>query len=50
MVDLNVLEKMIIETVEKLRFASRNMPKVWDGKESVLEMKDADYKHWKQTE
>ena len=45
-----MLEKKIIDTVEKLRFASQNMPKVWDGRESILEMKNADYKHWRQVE
>ena len=48
--DLNMLEKIIIETVEKLRLASQNMPKVWDGRESILEMKDANFKYWKQME
>ena len=45
-----MLEKMIIDTVKKLRLASQNMPKVWDGRESILEMKDVGFKHWKQME
>ena len=45
-----MLEKKIIDTVEKLRLASQNMPKVWDGRESILEMKGTDYKHWRQVE
>ena len=45
-----MLERMIIDTVEKLRLTSRNMPKVWDGRESILEMKDANFKYWKQME
>ena len=45
-----MLEKMIIETVEKLRLASQNMPKVWDGRRSILEMKDANFRYWRQME
>ncbi len=45
-----MLEKKIIDTVEKLRFVSQNMPKVWNGRKSILEMKDANYKHWRRTE
>lgn len=43
-------EKKIVDTVEKLRLASQNMPKVWDGRESILEMKDAGFKYWRHTE
>lgn len=28
----------------------RNIPKMWDGRKSILEMKNADYPHWKQME
>lgn len=45
-----MLERMIIDTVEKLRLASQNMPKVWGGRKSILEMKDADFKQWQQIE
>ena len=45
-----MVKKKIIDTVEKLRLASQNIPKVWDGRESTLEMKDANFKYWKQTE
>lgn len=45
-----MLEKKIVDTVEKLRLASHNMPKVWDGRESILEMKDAGFKYWRQME
>uniref|UniRef100_A0A7C3N8U2 Uncharacterized protein n=1 Tax=candidate division WOR-3 bacterium TaxID=2052148 RepID=A0A7C3N8U2_UNCW3 len=31
---------------EKLRI----IPTIWDGRKSILEMKDADYPHWKQME
>lgn len=45
-----MLKKKIIDTIEKLQLASQNIPKVWDGRKSILEMKDADYKHWRQIE
>ena len=45
-----MIEKKIIDTVKKLRLASQNMPTVWDGRESILEMKDAGFKHWRQME
>lgn len=45
-----MLKKKIIDTVEKLGRASQNMPKIWDGRKSILEMKDADYKYWRQKE
>ena len=43
-------EKKIIDTVENLRLASQNMPKVWDGRESILEMKSANFRYWRQME
>lgn len=45
-----MLEKMIIDTAEKLRLASQSMPKVWDGRESILKMKDTGFKYWRQAE
>lgn len=45
-----MLKKMIIDTAEKLRLTSQNMPKVWDGRESILKMKDAGFKYWRQEE
>ena len=45
-----MLEKMIIDTVEKLRLASQNIPKTWDGRESILEMKSANFGYWRQME
>lgn len=45
-----MLEKKIIDTIEKLQLASQSMPKVWEGKESILEMKDAGFKQWRQIE
>ncbi len=45
-----MVEKKIVDTVEKLRLASHNMPKTWDGRESILEMKEAGFKYWRHTE
>lgn len=45
-----MLEKMIIDTVEKLRLASQNMPKTWEGRASILEMKSANFGYWRQME
>ena len=42
--------KKIIDPVEKLRLASQSMPKVWDGRESILEMKDTGFEYWRQVE
>ncbi|MYB93018.1 hypothetical protein F4054_04580 [Candidatus Poribacteria bacterium] len=45
-----MLEKMIIDTAEKLRLVSQSMPKVWDGRESILEMRDTGFEYWRQEE
>ena len=45
-----MLETKIIDTVKKLRLASQNMPKIWDGRKSILEMKDTGFKQWRQIE
>lgn len=45
-----MITQKMLDTVEKLQNASRNMPKVWDGKSAILEMRDAGSKHWRQTE
>ena len=45
-----MLEKMIIDTAEKLRLTSQSMPKVWNGRESILKMRDAGFKYWRQEE
>lgn len=38
------------ETLEKLEDLLKEFPANWDGRQSVLEMRDAGYKHWKQME
>ena len=45
-----MVEKKIVDTVEKLRLASQNMPKVWDGRESICEMKSNNFRYWRQME
>lgn len=45
-----MLPKTVIDTVENLRVAVQKMPKIWDGRDAILEMKNAGYKHWRQME
>ena len=45
-----MLKKKIVDTVQQLRLASQQIPKIWNGRKSILEMKDADFKHWQQIE
>ena len=45
-----MIEKKIVDTVEKLRLASQNIPKTWDGRECILEMKSANFRYWRQME
>lgn len=41
---------MILETAKEIGKRLKKIPKQWDGRSSILEMKDAEYPHWKQTE
>ena len=45
-----MINQKIIDTVEKLHNASQNMPTVWDGRSSILEMKEGGSTQWKQME
>ena len=45
-----MLNQKIVDTAESLRLASRNIPKIWDGRNAILEMKEGGSKNWKQTE
>lgn len=38
------------DTVESLRTASRDIPKFWDGRASILEMKNSGSRQWRQME
>ena len=37
-------------TIEALRSACLRMPNVWDGRASIIEMKESGYPHWRQME
>ena len=39
-----------MDTVKQLQVASRAIPRVWDGRQSILEMKNAGFRHWRQME
>ena len=45
-----MLNQKIVDTAESLRLASRNIPKIWDGRNAILEMKEGGSKNWKQME
>ena len=45
-----MLNQKIVDTVESLQVASRNIPKIWDGKKATLEMKEGGSRQWKQME
>ncbi|MFQ6073496.1 MAG: hypothetical protein ACE5KT_12465 [Methanosarcinales archaeon] len=39
-----------LRTAKQIGKKLKNIPKKWDGRESILEMKDTGYPHWKQME
>lgn len=41
---------IIVETSKKIGEYLQSVPKIWDGKNAILEMKKEDYPHWKQME
>lgn len=45
-----MLNQKIIGIAEQLQHASQNMPKIWDGKSAILEMKEGGSTQWKQME
>jgi hypothetical protein len=45
-----VIPREITDTAQSLRKASRQMPKVWDARTSILEMKDSGSRQWRQME
>ena len=45
-----MLPQNIVNTVERLQSASRDMPKIWDGRSAILEMKEGGSTQWKQME
>ena len=45
-----MINQTILKTVEELRIESQNIPKVWNGRESIIEMREAGSKQWRQME
>ncbi len=45
-----MITQKMLDTVEKLQIASRNISKVWDGRSSIIEMRNAGSKQWRQME
>ena len=37
-------------TAKKIEFALQSVPRFWDGKQAILEMRDAGFPHWRQME
>lgn len=37
-------------TIQAMRSACRRMPNIWDGRASIIEMKESGYHHWRQME
>lgn len=40
----------ILDSAKQIGSILEDTPKIWDGRKSILEMKDADFPHWKQME
>ena len=45
-----VIGSNIVQVARQLKLASRQMPKIWDGRASILEMKNSGSRHWRQME
>ena len=45
-----MLNQNTLDTIEQLQLASQNMPKVWEGRTAILEMKEGGSRNWKQME
>lgn len=45
-----ILADKIVDTVRNLRDSTKNMPKIWDGREAILEMKEGGSRQWRQME
>ena len=43
---MTILNEKIVNTVKQLRFASQNMPRIWDGRSAILEVNYPKLKHW----
>ena len=47
---MTILNEKTVDIVEQLRLASQNMPKIWDGRSAILEMKEGGSNNWRQME
>lgn len=45
-----MISQKIVDIVEKLQNASRSIPKIWDGRSAILEMRDGGSTQWRQME
>ena len=45
-----MINQKIVDTVEKLQGASEGMPKVWDGRSAIIEMREGGSTQWRQME
>ena len=45
-----MINQKIVDTAMKLQNASQNIPKVWEGRNSILEMKEGGSTQWRQME
>ena len=45
-----MLSAKIVDTVARLQTATQKLPKIWNGKDAILEMRAGGSKHWKQME
>ena len=47
---MTILNQKTVDTIKQLRLASQNMPKIWEGRSAIVEMKEGGSKNWKQME
>lgn len=45
-----ITKEVFLETAKSIAKNFKNIPLVWDGKKSILEMKENDFPHWRQME
>lgn len=44
------MKNNFLQTTKEIVIKLKSIPKFWDGRDSILEMKDVDFPHWKQME
>ena len=45
-----VINEKLRNLVKQIHTASLSIPRTWDGRDSITEMRDAGYQHWRQME